>query len=184
MFKPNNYEQAMVGQYTKFSEGQNRFRFLTEPITGYVYWVNKEGSIVPKNSMAGEGGKPVRAPDFTDFPLNARSAMKGFAAAVVWNYDAQKIQILEIKQVVIMNALEALASSKSWGDITSFDVIITKTKTGPEARDVEYSVMPEPKSELDETIMQAYEQTPVNLEALYSGDDPFGESVDVDEIDN
>ena len=186
MFIPKDFDKAMVGNYMKFQEGQNTIRILREPITGYVYWEDSNGNIVPKNKMAGEGGKPMRTRDFEEISLEARSAMKGFAAMIVWNYQMSKIQILEVKQVGIINSLEALVKSKSWGDVTSFDIIITKTKTGPNPTDVEYSVMPEPKKAMSKEVKTAFDTTKINLEALYEGEDPFtqGESqgIEVDKI--
>lgn len=184
MFTPKGFEQASVGNYmSKFQDGQNRIRILTEPVTGYLYWLDANGNIVPRNEMAGKGGKPMRAKEYDDFTVEQRSAMKGFAAMVVWNYQAKKIQILEVKQVGILNSLEALALSKSWGDVTTFDIIITRTKTGPNPTDVEYSVMPEPKEELSKEILSEYENSNINLEALFKGEDPFGkQEVSTDDI--
>jgi len=185
MFIPKDFDKAMVGNYMKFQEGQNTIRILREPITGYVYWEDSNGNIVPKNKMAGEGGKPMRTRDFEEISLEARSAMKGFAAMIVWNYQMSKIQILEVKQVGIINSLEALVKSKSWGDVTSFDIIITKTKTGPNPTDVEYSVMPEPKKAMSKEVKTAFDTTKINLEALYEGEDPFSNElspIDIEEI--
>jgi len=175
----------------KFEEGQNRIRILEKPITGYVYWEDAEGNLVPKNEMAGKGGKPVRVKSWEGLTNAQRGAMKGFAAMVVWNYQAERIQILEVKQVGIMNALEALSLSKSWGDITTFDIVITKTRTGINPTDVEYSVMPEPKEPVSKEIKEAYKEAHIDLEALYRGEDPFGvektepeglEEVDLDDL--
>lgn len=186
MFTPENFAEAMTGNYLKkFEEGQNRIRILEEPITGYVYWEDANGNIVPKNEMAGKGGKPIRVKSWDKLTNAQRSAMKGFAAMVVWNYQVSKVQILEVKQIGIMNSLEALSLSKSWGDVTTFDIIITKTKTGPNPTDVEYSVMPEPKEPLTDEIKKAYKDANVNLSALYKGEDPFGSNepeVNLDEV--
>ena len=73
----------------------------------------------------------------------------------------------------IINSLEALSLSKSWGDITTFDIIITKTRTGTNPTDVEYSVMPEPKEKLSDEVKKAYKDADVNLDALFKGEDPF-----------
>lgn len=177
MFTPNGIENINGSNYMKFAEGANRIRILKEPITGFTYWLNEDGQIVGKNQRAGTGGKPVRVREFDELPLEARSAVKGFAAMVVWNYEAKKIQILEIKQVGLMNSLDALASSKSWGDVTEYDVVITKKITGPLPMDVEYSVMPEPKTDVSTEILEAYNLVHINLNALYDGSDPFGESL-------
>ena len=191
MFTPDKFAESQVGNYMKFEEGENRIRILEKPITGYVYWEDAEGNLVPKNEMAGKGGKPVRVKSWEGLTNAQRGAMKGFAAMVVWNYQAERIQILEVKQVGIMNALEALSLSKSWGDVTSFDIVITKTRTGINPTDVEYSVMPEPKEPVSKEIKEAYKEAHIDLEALYRGEDPFGvektepeglEEVDLDDL--
>mgnify|MGYP000876746558 FL=1 len=191
MFTPDKFAESQVGNYMKFEDGQNRIRILEKPITGYVYWEDAEGNLVPKNEMAGKGGKPVRVKSWEGLTNAQRGAMKGFAAMVVWNYQAERIQILEVKQVGIMNALEALSLSKSWGDITTFDIVITKTRTGINPTDVEYSVMPEPKEPVSKEIKEAYKEAHIDLEALYRGEDPFGvektepeglEEVDLDDL--
>lgn len=191
MFTPDKFAESQVGNYMKFEDGQNRIRILEKPITGYVYWEDAEGNLVPKNEMAGKGGKPVRVKSWEGLTNAQRGAMKGFAAMVVWNYQAERIQILEIKQVGIINALEALSLSKSWGDVTSFDIVITKTRTGINPTDVEYSVMPEPKEPVSKEIKKAYKEAHIDLEALYRGEDPFGvektepeglEEVDLDDL--
>jgi len=191
MFTPDKFAESQVGNYMKFEDGQNRIRILEKPITGYVYWEDAEGNLVPKNEMAGKGGKPVRVKSWEGLTNAQRGAMKGFAAMVVWNYQAERIQILEIKQVGIMNALEALSLSKSWGDVTTFDIVITKTRTGINPTDVEYSVMPEPKEPVSKEIKEAYKEAHIDLEALYRGEDPFGvektepeglEEVDLDDL--
>jgi len=191
MFTPDKFAESQVGNYMKFEDGQNRIRILEKPITGYVYWEDAEGNLVPKNEMAGKGGKPVRVKSWEGLTNAQRGAMKGFAAMVVWNYKAEKVQILEVKQVGIMNALEALSLSKSWGDVTTFDIVITKTRTGINPTDVEYSVMPEPKEPVSKEIKEAYKEAHIDLEALYRGEDPFGvektepeglEEVDLDDL--
>jgi len=187
MFTPDKFAESQVGNYMKFEDGQNRIRILEKPITGYVYWEDAEGNLVPKNEMAGKGGKPVRVKSWEGLTNAQRGAMKGFAAMVVWNYKAEKVQILEVKQVGIMNALEALSLSKSWGDVTSFDIVITKTRTGINPTDVEYSVMPEPKEPVSKEIKEAYKEANIDLKALYRGADPFKseatEDLEVDDLD-
>jgi hypothetical protein len=82
--------------------------------------------------------------------------------------------VLEIKQQTIMRAIEALAKSRKWGNPLNFDLIVEKVKTGSRDLDVEYHVIPEPPSPVDEGIAQLAKNVPVRLEALYSGEDPFG----------
>jgi hypothetical protein len=185
MFTPKDFDKSQVGNYMKFTDGANRVRILKEPITGYVYWKDVNGNVVGRNQMAGEGGKPFRVRDFSELGMAERGGMRGFAAMIVWNYQVNKIQILEIKQSGIMNSLEALSNSKSWGDVTGYDIVITRTKTGSDPKDVEYSVMPEPKAKLEKDVLNAYNESNIDLNALYEGTDPFGgesEDVKVNEI--
>ena len=179
MFIPKDIDKVNVSNYMRFSEGVNKFRILDEPITGYVYWLDKNGKPVGKKERAGEGGKPVRVKSFDELSLDLRGCVKGFAAMVIWNYQVKKIQILEVSQVGIMNSLDALANSEDWGDITSFDISINKAKTGPDPMDVEYSVMPSPKKEVSKEVLEGYNATTVNLETLYEGLDPFDTNIKI-----
>ena len=183
MFTPENYDKVAAGNYMKFNDGVNKIRFMGEPITGYIYWVDKDGVVVGRNELSGEGGRPVRSPTYEGLDIEQYANMRPFAAAVVWNYDLDKLQILEIKQASIMKGLEALASSKSWGDITGYDVLITKVRTGPEVKNVDYSVMPEPKSPLSDKAVDMYKKANINLKALYEGEDPFSSGDVVEHVD-
>src|ERR1700712_2603548 len=40
----------------------------------------------------------------------------------------------------------------------------------------EYSVLPSPAKETPADILQMYKEKPINLEALFTGDNPFGEA--------
>ena len=107
--------------------------------------------------------------------LDRRTRARHFWAFVVYNYDAKAVQVLLIKQQTIMGAIEALIRNPKWGDPRGFDLLIEKARTGARERDVEYSVMPEPKAPVDEGIAELARQVPVDLEALYEGTDPFAE---------
>ena len=72
-----------------------------------------------------------------------------------------------------MRSIEALAKSPKWGNPKGYDLIVEKSRTGSLPRDVEYSVIPEPPSKLDEGIAELAREVSVNLEALYEGEDPF-----------
>jgi hypothetical protein len=74
-----------------------------------------------------------------------------------------------------MRAIEAFVKNPKWGDPQHYDLQIEKVRTGSQDRDVEYNVIPEPPSELDEGIVELARSVPVRLEALYEGADPFAE---------
>ena len=169
-FLPDDFDGIPQGdtKYLKFQEGENSFRILSKAIIGYEYWIDED-----------KQRKPVRVKDIEDIPdefLNNkdnRKKAKYFWAFVIYNPTVKNIQILEIKQKKIMNGIMALDNSKAWGDPKAYNIVVTKTKTGPEDRDVEYSVMPEPKEKLENGIEQLYKDMEIDLEQLFSGGDPF-----------
>jgi hypothetical protein len=181
-FLPNDYDGIPQGpsNYLKLEEGENIIRILSSAIIGYEYWTGE-----------GDSRKPIRVKDFDEVPdeyknnKDNRNNAKYFWAFVVYNLKTKGIQILQIRQKGIMNGIEALNKSKSWGNPKLYNIIITKTKTGSEPRDVEYSVMPEPKEALDAGILKLYNDMDIDLTALYEGNDPFKseDEVNPDEVD-
>jgi len=104
---------------------------------------------------------------------DSRQQAKHFWAFTVYNYTTQTIQVLELKQQTIMKPIEAYADNPKWGNPQDYDLVVEKVKTGPRDRDVEYTVIPEPPSKLDEGIAELAKSIPVRLDALYEGEDPF-----------
>jgi hypothetical protein len=170
-FLPDNYKEE-VGNYHKFQSGDNNFRILSSAIVGNEYW----------KTTIGEDGKEVRKPirkhlnetiPMSDIGVDKNGEpekIKRFWAFVIWNRDYDKIQIMEITQGGIQKALYALTKSPKWGDIKGYDITVTKTG---EKLNTEYSVMPNPKEDIDPGIVQLYKDMNINLDAMFSGDDPF-----------
>jgi hypothetical protein len=171
-FLPDGYVTPETERrYMEFEEGQNTFRILSSAIVGYEWWMDTDdGGRVPRRvRTAGEVPEDVRN------ALETQNKAKHFWAFTVYNYDAQAIQVLEIKQQTIMRAIEALLNNPKWGNPQGYDLTVEKVKTGSRDLDVEYHVIPEPPSPLDEGIAELANHVPVRLEALYDGQDPFGE---------
>ncbi len=147
----------------KLKQGANKFRFLDAPIMGYEYWT--------------EDRKPVRAKDLwkvipADADISGQRGWnpKHFWAMPVWNFDDKAIQILELTQVTILNALQELIHNEDWGDPRNYSITVTRKG---EALETEYSVVPSPAQPTPADIIEAYKAKPINLEALYTGDNPF-----------
>jgi hypothetical protein len=164
------YETPEIpSHYMEFEEGVNSFRILSNAIVGFEWWV----------ANGKEGRKPVRirtaeeVPDEVRSTLDDRRRARHFWAFTVYNYTAKAVQVLVLKQQTIMRAIEAFGKSPKWGDPRGYDLIIEKTRTGSQARDVEYSVIPEPPTRLDSGIAELAKNVSVDLEALYAGEDPF-----------
>lgn len=161
-FLPENYEVPDSGSgYMKFRVGANKFRVLSSAIVGYETWVEEDGKRKPKRYPAGVS---IPVEEIGDEP-------KHFWAFVVWNYDDKKVQILHIIQKSVMKAMRALEVDEDWGDPKQYDLVVTRQGTTKE--DTEYQTQPKPKSELDKGIVKFYEDLDINLEALFSGGDPF-----------
>ena len=166
-FLPEDYKTPDSSNYLKFKDGENTIRVLSSAIIGYEYWT--------------ENNKPVRSREpFQGIPEDIRrekdgtpTRIKHFWAFVVWNYEAEKVQIAEITQSTIRKDIKALVDNKKWGDPKGYDITITRTGEG---LDTDYAVMPNPHSSLDPVIKAAYEQREINLEALYENGDPFQNS--------
>ncbi len=155
---PSGYEPPKQGgRYMKLADGENRIRILAQPIVGWLDW---------------EDNKPVRfkMENKPLAPLNPDKSVKHFWAMVVWNCTEGSLQILEITQVSIQRRIAALSQDADWGDPSKYDIKINRAGKG---MDTEYTVSPVPHKELSQEIIDAFTDTPINLEALYNGGDPF-----------
>lgn len=158
---PENYEfkesTATGGNYTKFTEEPVKFRVLTSPIIGYEYFTSEN--------------KPRRSRhQFSSTPnIKEGGSVKEFRAFVVWNYNEEKIQIMEVTQQTIKKAIVGLAKDPDFGDPKTYDLKISKEGKGKETK---YHIYPLAKWVFanEQAIKEA---NSVRLEALYDGDDPF-----------
>ena len=167
-FLPKDYKVPTQSNYMKFETGENIFRILTNPILGWEWWEESQD----------ETGKQIRIPkrvkEEDSVPMEAVDAdgqgVKHFWAMVVWNYQDKRIQILELTQKGIQKSITGLNQSKGWGDPKGYDISVTKTG---ELLKTKYSVMPIPPKPLEKDILKRFEETPVDVEALFKGGDPF-----------
>jgi hypothetical protein len=164
-FLPEGYEvpKSSSGGYMKFKQGANKFRILSAPVLGYEYWT--------------EAKKPVRAKErWTVIPVDADISGKNgwnpkhFWAFSVWNFDTKQVEILEITQTTIQTAMEELIHSDDWGDPLGYSITVNRKGEGLET---EYSVVPSPAKPTPDKILEAYKEKSINLEALFTGGNPF-----------
>lgn len=158
-FLPDDYEAPMSGGfYMKLQKGENRIRILSQPILGWEDWTIDR--------------KPLR---FTfdkkpEKPISAEKPVKHFWAFIVWNYKAEQIQILQVNQGGIRKGLEALTKDADWGAPFFYDIKIIKE--GEEMK-TKYMVNPLPHKPVAQHIIDAFNQRPCFLEALFQNEDPF-----------
>lgn len=159
-FLPQDYElpQGGGGQYTKLEQGENKLRILTSPVIGWLGWNNKT---------------PIRCrtkDEFNGIQIEQGSKPKHFWALPVWNYKANRVEIWEVTQATILEAITNLTKNASWGSPVKFDLIITKSG---QSLETSYTVMPQPHTDMTADQANALVNTPINLDALFSGGDPF-----------
>lgn len=163
-FLPDNY-QIPSKAYMKFEAGDNAIRILASPLIGYEYYTTEKKPVrqreafesVPADCQLDEKGKP--------------KLPKHFWALKVWNYKTGRIEVLQITQISILNAIKNLSQNPKWGSPLEYDIVINKT--GTTQFDTEYNIVPEPKTALTESQEIALSDTYINLEALLTNDDPF-----------
>lgn len=167
-FLPQGYEAPTTeGNYFKFRKGDNRFRIMSNAVVGWEMWTRDN--------------KPVRQPEaWEEVPFDAKrndngSFQKHFWAFIVWNYEAKKVQIMEITQKTIQDGIEAVVNNKKWGDPKGYDFVVKATGDGLER---EYTVTPEPHTEAPEVSISQ-----INLAALFKGEDPFNSVPEITEND-
>jgi len=157
------------GNYAKLLQGENKFRIVgdiedTPPgfIVGMVGWItNEEGQ-----------RRPVRYTTGESVPQTFKDKPKEFFAMLVWNYAEERIQVLELTQAGLKDELIKLDADVDWGDLRKFDISIIRSGEGLETS---YVMTPKPHKKRTDEINAAVKAMKVNLNALFTGDDPFAE---------
>lgn len=153
---PNDYEAPKtIGNYLKLVDWHNKFRILSQPILWRLDWDEK---------------KPIRTKDKPETAIDPTRPPKFFWAMVVRSYDNKKIQIWEVTQSSIQRAIEWLVADADFGTPLDYDLKITKSGKDLETR---YEVKPLSKAPLTEEIAWAFMDAKVDLNKLYSWQDPF-----------
>lgn len=160
-FLPDNYEKPASGSnYMKLEQGENRFRILSDAVTGWIDW-----------DKSGEKPVPVRTKEKEQ--QLGENKIKHFWSFVVYDYGEKAIKILEITQATIQDAIYSLHGDSNWGDPKNYDINIVKTGEKMETR---YNVMPAPPKPLTEAIKGLYGDVKIDLNKLFSNEDPFDDT--------
>jgi hypothetical protein len=146
-------EKKASDSYMKLQKGDNKVRILSAFIDGWEEW--------------DENRKPIR---YHDKPESPREGCKQFVACIVWNYNEGKIQIMQLTQATIIRAIDKLSEDEDWGPVFFYDIKITRSG---DDKLTKYDINPSPKKPLPPHVEKAFRDKPINLEALFTGDDPF-----------
>ncbi len=161
-FLPQNYEAPKgVGGFMKFVEGENKFRILTQSLVGWEDWDTVNGKKVPVRFPMDK--KPAKS-------IEEKKPVKHFWAFIVWNYNEEKIQILEITQASVRKGIEMLCNDSDWGQPFFYDLKVIKKGEGI---DTEYVVNPLPHKPLPDLVKKEFYAKPACLYYLLENKDPF-----------
>jgi len=180
---PQDYKEPVTSNYMNFEEGSNLFRILGKfsdgtAIMGFEYWKTLTVDGKPKRS-------PIRVKqdvviNSDEIELNPKTGQpdfpKFFWAVPVFNYSVMKVQLLEIKQRTVRQAIVALTKNPKWGDPSTYDICVNRVE---DSGKTSYTVTPDPKSEIEPEILKVYESMKININALFNKDsntpgaDPF-----------
>lgn len=160
-FLPTGYESLKTEKaYWKMSqmkETGNRLRIVTKPIAGWLDWKDSKPYRFRPND------KPNKS-------FDASKPIKPFWALYVWDYAREGLFILEVTQSSILKSLTKIAKDEDWGDFLQYDIKISKEGNGKETR---YVLTPLPHKPLSTLTVEALKRSPVRLEALFEGRDPW-----------
>lgn len=142
-----------TGNFMKFETGKNKIRVLSDIRVGYEGWKDNkpfrhEGAIckiTPEMVDMSDGEKP-------------KPKINYFWVMAVWNYNSEKIEVLEITQTTIMSPLLSLESEEDWGDLKNYDINITKTG---EKLLTKFNIQGVPPKPVSKEILKAYKDSEI-----------------------
>lgn len=168
MFLPETYEVPQAGgngRYFRPQKGESKVRILTDCILGWVYWNNQDKPVrLPLDQRPNGNPSDLRIKD------GKPERIRHFWALLVYDYGSGNIAIWEITQGTIQDAIAAYAKDADWGHPRGYDLKISREGEGLETK---YTVIASPQKPPSQEIIKAYTETPVDLMALYRGEDPF-----------
>ncbi len=151
---PTNYEVPESGSgsvFLKLQNGTNQFRILDVPLTGYVWFEETP-----------DGLRPKRTRDIGDVPSGEKPKHFWFVPVAMEG----SVKLIEITQKTILNELAMLDRSPVWGNLSGYEVIVTRSGDGLETT---YSVQPCPKTPNDMVEKYAEFKSGYKPENLFSG---------------
>lgn len=161
-FVPDNHEvPKSEGQYSKFVDGENRYRILSNPLIVWIIWADGK----PRRVKYDGNNKPAK-------PTGENPSVKYGWLMKVWSYNNNCVEVMELDKKTLLNPLLSHAKDTDWGHPKDYDVIFKKEGSGREG--TSYSFIAKPKKPLSAEILAASVEVHVDLEQLLiEGGDPF-----------
>jgi hypothetical protein len=152
-FKEQDSTIPNTSNYLKLVEGTHKFRILGSAIVGWEFF--------------NEENKPVRSREPFDETPNIKTGgdVKKFWMFPVYNYDADRIQLLEVSQKSIQGQMKDYIDNPDWGTPEKgevFEYDFTIIRKGTTKNDTEYKVITSPH-EIAETMLGRDASEKVNI---------------------
>lgn len=119
---------------------------------------------------------PFRFP-MNEKPTDVSSFKEGkvnhFWAMPVYNFNTNRVEVLEVTQKTVQEAIETYARSE-WGSPLKYNLTVTREGTGRD--DTKYTTINGPQSELPPEAQQAWADVQAagfNILELFKGGEPF-----------
>jgi len=178
-FLPNDYDIPVETMYMKFQDGVNTFRALDKPIIGMEFWKTNPNDATKRIPVRRKMGEKILVSELEINPKSGKiESPKHFWMFPVWNYNAKKLQLLEITQKTILEVIKNYNDNPKWGSPTEYDITVTKSGNGLETK---YITDHDPKEPIAEEILKEFKDTYINLDAIWEGQDPFAEQASIPE---
>ena len=166
-------------QFMKLAPGKNRIRFVGNPVSGFLFFgkvEREDGSetVKPFRRTESEGEFSLEEMINRDARIGKDGELekqKYFVAGLVYNYQKERLQVLEITQKSILKALKSYVDSEEYGHPSGYDLTIEKKGDG---LNTDYLVIVSPPKLLSDEIETLVGETSCNLEKLFAGEYPLG----------
>lgn len=175
-FLPQNYtipENNSNSRYLNPSKLEDskptRLRILSKALLGWSYWTNENKLVRLKLE-----DRPKSTP--VDIQVrDGKAKINHFWAIVVYNYNTERLEVLEITQKTIQAQLKNYFDDTDYGDPFNYDFKITKTGQELETK---YNIIATPPKPFDPALKEKVKPDLeiINLEKLIEGGNPFEDS--------
>lgn len=169
-FLPAGTKEPTKSNYYKFVDGANTFRVLAPAVVGWEYWTEEVVNGEKKNTPHRVSKEDVIPMDKVTTNKFGNLNVNYFWAFPVYDFVSEKIQILEITQASIRKGMLGYINNAKWGNPMAYNFEVTKTKVNDKT---EYSVIAEPKEELDKEIVKKFNDMKLDMSVWMAGGDPF-----------
>lgn len=156
-----------------FESGDNKFRVLAPPITGFEGWTEVDGKNKPIRWSEEPSAEEIAEYDIRPDENSGKPKIKGFVAYLVWNYAEACYQVLSITQKSVIKLIDAYRDNEEYGkDLSKYDITVTKKGDG---LNTDYTVVASPPKAISKDIADEVAEgiATCNLDAMYDGEYPF-----------